>query len=101
MSYKPLMKHYFKRYWEETTCDELTDAWGTSTYYFETDEQLNIIRQIQVFEKGQVLKYHTDFTDDEFGMIAKQQLDKDEFEGFAIDEVDFRIVWNSLEKKTT
>lgn len=45
------MKHYFKRYWEETTCDELTDAWGTSTYYFETDEQLNIIRQIQVFEK--------------------------------------------------
>ena len=45
------MKHYFKRQWEETTGDELTDTWGTSTYFVETDEQFNVIRQIQVFEK--------------------------------------------------
>lgn len=93
------MTRYFKRYWDETTGDELTDAWGTSTYYFETDEELNVIRQIQVFKNGQVLKYHSDFMADDFGMLADQHLDKDEFEEFAIDEKEFTGIWKEMERK--
>lgn len=89
------------QHWDETTGDELTDSWGTSIYYFETDEQLNVIRQMQVFKNGQVLKYSSDFIDDEFGMLSDQQLDKSEFEEFAIDATDFITIWNNLERKTT
>ena len=93
------MKHYFKRQWEETTGDELTDTWGTSTYFVETDEQFNVIRQIQVFEKGQVLKYAIDNTVDEFGMLSDQQLDITEFEEFLIDEKEFSDIWDKLDRK--
>ncbi len=94
------MTQYFKRNWDETTGDELTDSWGTATYYFETDSDLNIIRQIQVFQNGQVLKYHQEFMEDEFGMLSDQQLDKDEFEEFSIDNSEFTDTWNKLERKT-
>lgn len=94
------MTQYFKRNWNETTGDELTDSWGTSTYYFETDLDLNIIRQIQVFQNGRVLKYHQEFMEDEFGMLSDQQLDKDEFEEFSIDNSEFTDTWIRLERKT-
>ena len=94
------MTLYFKRNWDETTGDELTDSWGTSTYYFETDPDLCVIRQIQVFKNGQVLKYHKEFTQDEFGMLSDQQLDKDEFKEFSIESIEFANVWNRLERKT-
>jgi len=59
--------HYFKRSWDETTGEELTDGWGSSTYYFETDEKLNITRQLQLFDNGKILKYDTEYVDDKFG----------------------------------
>ena len=48
---------YFKKNWEETTGDELTDDWGVSIFYFETDDSLNVLKQIQIFENGKILKY--------------------------------------------
>ncbi len=94
------MTHCFKREWEQTTGDELTDSWGASTYYFETDSDLNIIRQVQVFQNGQVLKYHQEFTEDEFGMLSDQQVDEDEFKEFFIDCNEFAKIWSGLERKT-
>jgi hypothetical protein len=93
------MKRYFKRQWDETSGEDLTDAWGTSIFYFETDEQLNVLRQIQVFEKGQVLTYSTDDMDDAFGMLCDQQLEE-EFEGFCITETEFINAWGTLSKRT-
>ena len=93
------MTRYFKRYWDETTGDELTDSWGTSTYYFETDADLNIIRQIQVFQNGQVLKYQQPFTEDEFGMLSDQRLDEEVFKEFSINSNEFTSTWNKLERK--
>ena len=94
------MTQYFKRKWDETTGDELTDSWGTSIYYFEADSDLNIIRQIQVFQNGQVLKYYQEFTEDEFGILSDQQLDKEEFKEFSIDSNEFANIWDKLERKT-
>ena len=94
------MNLYYKRYWDETTGEELTDNWGTSIYYFETNEELSVIRQIQIFKHGAVLKYSVDFPLDEFGMLSDQQFDQIEFQKFAITETEFTTAWNNLERKS-
>ena len=94
-----IVKHY-KRFWEESTGEKLTDSWGTSTYYFQTDEKMNIVRQIQVFEKGQILKYSNEFPEDKYSMLSDQPLDEEEFEDFKISSEEFNNVWNSIEKRT-
>ncbi|CAM3693789.1 hypothetical protein SPPR111872_15070 [Sphingobacterium prati] len=48
---------YFKKFWNDNIGDELTDSWGNSSYYFETDLNLNVIKQLQLFQNGRILKY--------------------------------------------
>lgn len=84
---------YFKRYWDESTGDDLTDSWGNSWFYFETDDELNVIRQIQLFENGQALKYDPEYLEDKLGGLAEVPLD-DEFFPFAIEASEFEWVWN-------
>ncbi len=91
--------NFYKRYWAETTGEESTNDWGTSTYYFETDNELNVVRQMQVFEKGHILKYNEDFLEDQFGMLSDQPLDEIEFEEFKISQEEFNILWYKLERK--
>ena len=91
------MKRFFKKEWTETTGETLTDSWGKCIFYFETDEEL-IVRQIQVFEYGQVLKYDLDFGDDEFGMLADQKLELEDFEENEISENEFTSAWESLKR---
>jgi hypothetical protein len=86
------MKHYFKRYWDELSDEDLTNSWGTSTYYFETDEKMIVTRQIQIFDRGQILKYHPNFREDEFGMLSDQKLNMEDFEDFGISEEEFKNV---------
>jgi hypothetical protein len=81
--------NYYKRHWDETTGEELTDSWGTSTYYFEADSDNNVIRQLQVFENGRGLKYWTEFIEDNYGMLSDQPLDSDEFAPHVIDRSEF------------
>lgn len=84
---------YFKKFWEETTGEELTDSWGTCTYYFETDAQLGVLRQVQLFENGYVLKYDGQHFDDAFGGLADQLLDVGEFAGNEILAAEFLTIW--------
>ncbi|WP_277228629.1 DUF433 domain-containing protein [Hymenobacter sp. YC55] len=83
---------YFKRYWNETTGNDLTDSWGASYYYFETNDQLNVVRQLQLFEKGQVLKYNTEYLEDNLGGLAEVPLEE-EFELFQIKKEEFEQLW--------
>ncbi|QOW09874.1 hypothetical protein Q73A0000_05605 [Kaistella flava (ex Peng et al. 2021)] len=85
---------YFKKFWEETTGEELTDSWGDSTYFFETDKNLNVIKQIQLFRNGKILKYDEQYLEDEFGGLADQQLEIAEFIDNEITEVEFLEIWN-------
>ena len=86
---------YFKRYWDETTGEDLTDSWGRSWYYFETDDELNVIRQIQHFENGQALTYDTEYSEDKLGGLATVPLDE-EFLPFLIDKAEFEWLWNRV-----
>ena len=94
------MNYYYKREWEETTGEELTDSWGTSTYYFETNDAFHVTRQIQVFQNGNILKYDVGFIEDEFGFLTDQPLNKEHFYKFIIYEDEFIDIWNKNRKVT-
>lgn len=85
---------YFKKNWEETTGDELTDNWGVSIFYFETDDSLNVFKQIQIFENGNILKYDELNNEDEFGAMADQSLEEEEFLDCEISKEEFYNIWN-------
>ena len=91
--------NYYKRHWDKTTGEQLTDSWGTSTYYFEIDQGGFVLRQIQVFENGKGLKYSSEFTQDDYGFLSDQPLDLDELTPFKIDKVKFDEAWAKVYKK--
>lgn len=88
---------YYKRSWEETTGDALTDNRGYSTYYFETDDAGNVIRQLQVFAAGNALKYDLDYPEDKFGGLSSERLDEIEFKPFLIHAGEFEALWDEIE----
>ncbi len=89
------MKLYFKRTWNETTGVGLTDTWGFSDYYFETDESGTVFKQIQVFANGNCLKYDLDYPDDKYGGLSEVPLKLSEFKEFQINQIEFKNVWNA------
>ena len=84
---------YYKRNWEESRGDEF-DNWGKSIWYFETDNSGLPIKQIEVYENGNVMKYDKIKSEDEFGRLGYKELDLDEFNEFKITELEFNKVWN-------
>ena len=84
--------NYFKQFWDENRGDEYS-SWGTSTWYFETNDSDNILKQIEVYENGKVSKYSEDFLEDEFGGLGDQKLTIDDCEGESISKDDFYILW--------
>lgn len=86
---------YLKKKWEENTGEELTDNWGFSIFYFETDDSWNVLKQIQVFENGKALKYDEFNFEDEFGGLADQRLEEEEFIDHDISKEEFYNIWNN------
>jgi len=93
------MKKYYKREWKETRGDEF-DSWGKSLWYFEIGEDKYITRQIEVYENGNRLKYHSEKKFDDYGGLGTDPLDVTEFKDFEIDKNEFEIEWGkSVPKK--
>ncbi|MFD2915485.1 MULTISPECIES: hypothetical protein [Flavobacteriaceae] len=84
--------NYFKRKWNETRGDQY-DSWGKSAWYFETDNNGEVLRQIEAYDNGKVLKYDNQNIDDEFGGLADQNLDLSEFVEFSIEKEEFENKW--------
>jgi hypothetical protein len=85
---------YFKKFWKESTGDKLTDSWGSSTYYFETDFNLNVKKQLQLFQNGKKLKYDEQNIEDELGFLSDQTLDIQEFTVNEIKKNEFDEIWS-------
>jgi len=83
---------YFKRNWNETRGDQY-DSWGKSVWLFETDNNGEVLRQIEIYDNGKVLKYDNQNIEDEFGMLADQNLDLTEFNEFTIKKEEFENKW--------
>lgn len=60
------MPTYVKRHWNQLRSDE-HDAWGTSWWYFEVDDEGGVLRQIEQYDSGVCLRYSEQHIQDEFG----------------------------------
>lgn len=87
------MKIYYKRKWDEKRDDE-RDVWGKSVWYFEVDNNGYPTRQLEIYENGNRLKYHSDKTFDDYGALGDQPLDADEFKAFKIEQDEFEKEWD-------
>lgn len=85
---------YFRRPWNETRGDA-HDDWGTSIWYFEVGDDLFPLRQIERYERGPVLRYSSEHTEDEFGGLGDQALPVEEFAAFEISAEDFEAAWRT------
>jgi hypothetical protein len=83
---------YYKRNWGESRGDEF-DFWGTSLWYFECGEDGYVLRQMEVYSNGNVLKYHKNYLEDKYGCLSETPLDAEEFAGFEITKDEFERVW--------
>jgi len=92
------MNKYFKRKWSETRGDEF-DSWGTSTWYFEVGTDGFPIKQIELYENGNRLKYHSEKTFDDYGGLGDQALDMEEFKEFEIEKAEFENEWKKSNPK--
>lgn len=84
--------NYYKRNWNETRGDQY-DSWGKSIWYFETGNNGEVLRQIEAYENGKVLKYDNQNIEDEFGGLADQNLNLTEFVEFSIEKEEFENKW--------
>lgn len=88
-----MRKRYFKKFWNETTGDELTDCWGKSKYSFETDENCNVLKQIQVFQNKKILKYDEQNFEDQYGFLTDRPLEIEDLGDSELSEIDFYKIW--------
>jgi Cysteine-rich CPCC len=84
----------FKRHWNEASGDPKTNDWGSAFYYFETDKQGDVLKQIIVYENDKILKYSDLYTEDEFGGLTDQALDLTDSGYIAIPKTEFFGLWN-------
>lgn len=80
---------YYKFYWDEPRGDEF-DVWGTSIFFFEVDDNLYTVRQIEVYENGTVLFYDQTHFSDQYGMLNDQPIDEEEMKIFEITKDEFQ-----------
>jgi hypothetical protein len=91
------MRTFYRREWDEQRGDA-HDDWGTSIWYFEVEDG-QPLRQVEVYENGNILKYSLDFLEDLFGGLADSRIDQKEFERFEVSQPVFDFIW-ALPRKT-
>ncbi|MBE9205546.1 hypothetical protein IQ244_03285 [Nostoc sp. LEGE 06077] len=88
------VKKYCKWFWDESLGGDY-DSWGTSTYFLEIGDDLYPIRQIEVYENGNVLFYDSSHCADNYGMLCDQAIQEEDIQEFGITEAEFEQVWNT------
>lgn len=83
---------YYRRRWEGKPDGDLSD-WGPADYFLETDDGGAVLRQVEVYANGSILRYDHSYTSDRYGQLSDQPLDINEFEPFGSDETAFDQVW--------
>ena len=88
------MSRFFRRPWDELRGDAF-DSWGKSTWLFDVLDDGTVVRQVELYEHGQRLRYHDAHVDDAYGGLSVVSLDLADFERFEIGAADFEAVWSS------
>jgi hypothetical protein len=87
---------FYRRRWDESRGDEF-DAWGPSVWYFEVDDDGWLVRQVEVYDTGPVLRYGPGQEEDQYGGLGQVSLDdhKEDWSRFVITRDVFERVWDS------
>jgi hypothetical protein len=88
------VKKYCKWDWDVSLGGEF-DAWGTSTYFIEVGSDFYPLRQIEVYENGNVLFYDSSHFEDDYGMLCDKKFEEGDIEEFKISRAEFEQVWQS------
>jgi hypothetical protein len=94
MSLSTKHKRYCKWFWDESLGGDY-DNWGTSTYFMEVGHNLYALRQIEIYENGNILFYDSNHLADNYGMLCDKQLDEEDIQEFAITEAEFEEIWHT------
>ncbi len=84
---------YFKRYWNECRALDNTSAWGWSWWFFETDDEGTVFRQVKMYESGHTLRFSQANPVGEYGAISDQPLDMTDEGYFASTNKEFSSAW--------
>lgn len=84
------MNTYYKQFWNETREDEF-NSWGSSIWFFEVGADNFPIRQLELYENGNRLKYHDSKPFDDFGGLGDQALETTNL--ITINKNEFEIEW--------
>ncbi|MDZ7879657.1 MAG: DUF5071 domain-containing protein [Saprospiraceae bacterium] len=93
-------KFYYKRFWNETRGD-MYEAWGTSWWYFETNTEGVILKQLEEYENGIIQCYDLIKPENRFGGLGELPLPLTEFKEYEIFKEDFYDLWNKHNKVLT
>ena len=87
---------YFRRQWDDVRSGD-HPAWGLATFYFETDDHLVALRQVEVYDGGQRLRYDHSHAEDEDGFLSDGRIFPDDEwpELFEITATEFEIEWRN------
>jgi outer membrane protein assembly factor BamB len=94
MSLSTTKKRYCKWFWDESLGGDY-DNWGTSTYLMEVGHNLYAIRQIEIYQNGNVLFYDSSHVADDCGRLCDKPLNEEDIQYYAIDEAEFEEIWNT------
>jgi hypothetical protein len=83
---------YYRQRWDESRGDR-HDAWGGSDWYFEVDDDGNVIRQVEVYDHGPRLRYGPDHEEGGEGALSEVPLPHDEWEPYLLQPDEFEAVW--------
>jgi hypothetical protein len=83
---------YYRRHWEQSRSDEFND-WGTADYFFEADEDGAVLRQVEVYANGMILRYDRSHRGDRYGQLTDQPLDPTVLGAYTSDKAAFDAVW--------
>lgn len=86
---------YFKYFWNDDPGDELA-GWGTSWWYIEVDAKGEVMRVLQRYASGQVLRYDDQLSEDEFGGLPECNVNLEEIKGTEISQDEFLAAWDEL-----
>ena len=85
---------YYQYHWDESR-GEAFPGWGSADYFFETDDSGIVLRQVEVYANGTILRYSGNHMEDAYGKLTDQPQDPDEMRPYASDRAAFERVWPS------
>ena len=85
---------YYRGRWDEDRGDQFAH-WGASDWYFEVEPDNTVVKQMEVYDGGTVLKYDLQHLSDSFGMLTDKEFDPVGFPCTEIAREAFESAWST------